>query len=220
MAVVRFRRIAQGLAEQHFPAALCELATQAAHDEARHERLCVTLAQELGLEHAPSGAPVLPLAPPHLGPARALLYEVAAQCCVAETESMATLTTLMGTMPAESASLSRQVRETVHAIARDEVQHARIGWGALAFAHAQGPVAWLAPFLVPMMATGAASLFEAAPAGEDDPSVLEFGVLPHRTKRAVFLETVHSVIFPGFERFGISTDAARAWLVARQASPP
>jgi hypothetical protein len=66
---------------------------------------------------------LLEYAPPELTPEQRLTYEVVAQSCVSETESMATLVTLL------DAARDETLRSILHELARDEVGHARIGWG-------------------------------------------------------------------------------------------
>jgi hypothetical protein len=137
-----------------------------------------------------------------------LLYEVVAACCITETESMSVLTTLLHSARGE------RMRAVLHEIARDEVTHSRLGWAHLAHEHGQIDVRFLGS-LVPVMLEGTVSdaLFAAAAAPElEDPQLLQHGVLPHSTKRTIFVQTLMDVTFPGLETFGVDTGPARRWL--------
>jgi rubrerythrin len=204
-AVTRFAHFADELPHHGF-ASLAALAAQASDDERRHAALCLDLAETL---NAPAITPdagwAAPrLAPKRFGPREALIYEVVAQCCVGETESMATLSTLM-----EQMAPSRY-RDAVHEIARDEVTHARLGWALLE----QMPAAptFLHGHLVSMLEAGGGPLFQAAVRGSDDAELVAWGVLPHRLKRRVFEETLREVIVPGFTRSGIDCGEIGVWL--------
>jgi hypothetical protein len=61
-------------------------------------------------------------------------------------------------------------------------------------------------------------LFHPVDAAREDPALLALGVLPHPAKRALFVRALEEVVFPGLERAGVDTAAARAWLAGRQAS--
>ncbi len=212
-ASVRFARLATDLKAHGFAAPLVDLAQRAAEDEKRHAALCLDLAQELEAPVEEGGWEAPRLAPRDLEGRDALLYEIAAQCCVAETESMATLTTLM-----EAMTPSRY-REAVVAIAKDEIDHARLGWAVLEAART--PLAFLEPHLAAMLETGGAPLFRSSPLEAESEELIAFGVLPHAEKRRVFEEALADVIVPGFTRLGIATNAIDAWLTrARRGAVP
>ena len=42
-------------------------------------------------------------------------------------------------------------------------------------------------------------------------------MLPHSTKRAVFIRALDEIILPGFAMLGVDDGPARAWLASRQA---
>ena len=58
-------------------------------------------------------------------------------------------------------------------------------------------------------------LFTAADADLQSRELLRHGVLPHSLKRSIFVGTLEGVVFPGLEKFGISSRPARQWLEAR-----
>jgi hypothetical protein len=208
-AATRFARLSEAIPLFDPGSPVSALLRRAADDEVRHEALCADLAASYGQPVASRGtAP--PIAPRSLGPRDAVLYEMVAACCIAETESVATVATLL------SASAEARVRGVLHEIARDEVVHARMGWAHLAREAAVRDVSFLAGW-VPAMLAGSAEdgLFSPPSPGDDGGDLLRHGVLPRARKREVFVQTLADVVFPGLDRVGVDLEPARAWLAAR-----
>jgi hypothetical protein len=206
-AVVRFARLADRLEGAAAGGHLVEMARRASRDERRHAERCAELA-------AAHGRPVsaVPPSPPEVAPAGldaegALLYELVAACCVAETGSVAVLTSLL------AAARQPRLRAVLRELAEDEVVHARLGWAHLAAEHRRGATAFLGP-LLPAMLRGSIDddFFLPVDPGREDPALLEVGVLPHTARRSLFVRTLEEVIFPGLEGAGVDTGAGRAWL--------
>lgn len=207
-AALRFDRLAAVVAGFDPGSPVPAMMRRAADDERRHTELCARLASHLGNPVAlDPGAELPSIAPQSLDARNAVLYEVVAACCITETESMATLTTLLAGEP------DPEVREVLHSISRDEVVHARMGWAHLSRESAAGQVAFLGP-LIPGMLAGTVDdgLFGAPPPDEDPEGLLRLGVLPLGKKREVFLGTLEQVVFPGLERFGVDPEPGRRWL--------
>src|SRR5207237_1269423 len=78
----------------------------------------------------------------------AVLYEIVAACCITETESVATLATLL------TGTAEPRVRTVVHEIARDEVVHGRMGWAHLAREAAVRDVSFLSSWVPSMLEGG------------------------------------------------------------------
>ncbi len=139
-----------------------------------------------------------------------MLYEVVAASCITETESLGTLTELLPSTEGEVAQVLRQ-------IARDEVRHAQLGWAHLARERETQDVGFLAR-AVPLMLAGTvdATLWRAPEDPLDDAAeLLTLGVLPHTTKREVFVRALREVVFPGLSHLGVDTGPARTWLATR-----
>jgi hypothetical protein len=217
-AARRFARLAQAIRGLDAASPVPQLMEGAAGDEVRHAVLCAELAEAYGEPAADDGDDA-PVAPAGLGARDAVLYEVVAACCITETESVATLTTLLGT--AEGAE--PRVRQVLHEIARDEIAHSRMGWAHLAREAPRG-VGFLGQWIPVMLAgTVEPELFaaEASPAvtvGEAE--LMRHGVLPRERKRDIFAAALADVVFPGLERFGVDAGPARAWLAARMVRQP
>lgn len=210
-ASLRFAALSQGMRAAGAPATLVELAARASADEVRHAAHCADILRSRQAEVPPPETRLLFFGPRDLGPEQRLTYEVVAQSCISETESMATLVTLL------DAASDDHLKNVLQELARDEVQHARLGWAYLAWATHRLDLSFLSAFL-PAMATAATGedLFQPGPAEADDPALLRSGVVPKRDRRRIYLETLHSVVIPGFEEFRIDTGPLRRWAEDKQ----
>jgi hypothetical protein len=212
-AEARFSSLARRLEELEAPAPIVDLARRAGRDERRHAQHCARIAAALGgpvpVADPPPPAPV---APAWLGEEDQVTYELVAACCVAETVSVAVLTALL------AAARDPGLRAVLHELAIDEVSHARLGWAHLATAREPGRTAFLAP-LLPAMLAGSADedLFLPVTPEREDEALVALGVLPHATRRELFLGTIDEVVLPGLERAGVDVAEARGWLAARRA---
>jgi hypothetical protein len=206
-AARRFSRLASAIGTLDPTSPVVAMMAGAAEDEIRHAALCAELSARYGV---PAGAddPGDEIAPRHLGRREAILYEVVAACCITETESVATVTSLLAE-PSEP-----RVREVLHEIARDEVSHSRMGWAHLA-RQPPGGAAFLAIW-IPIMLDGTVEpgLFGTADDDPEDEELLRHGILPSARKREVFVGTLEAVVLPGLERFGVDPAPGRAWLAA------
>ena len=213
-AEARFLALARRLEALGAPAPIAELARRAASDEERHAAHCARIAGELGAPVPDAGPlPPAPVAPASLDEEDRVTYELVAACCVAETVSVAVLTALL------PHARDPDLRAVLHELATDEVSHARLGWAHLATAAARGRTAFLGPLLPPMLAGSADDdLFDEGDPDHEDVALLPLGVLPHATKRELFLGALDEVVLPGLARAGVDTAAASAWLAARRAA--
>ncbi len=208
-AARRFRRLSATISGFDADSPVPALLMNAAEDEVRHAALCAELAEGYG-ETAADRAEEKDIVPASLDERAGALYEMVAACCITETESVATLATLL----AEQAE--PRVGSVLREIARDEVAHGRMGWAHLAREAERTDVAFLSRFIPSMLSgTAAEGLFTAADAELESPELLRHGVLPHSTKREIFIGTLEGVVLPGLEKFGIHTGPARAWLAER-----
>jgi hypothetical protein len=209
-AAARFRGIARRLAALDADPEVVALARRACDDEIRHHHLCAELAQSFGARDIPCAVGDVP--PVTMGracPRQQLLAEVVAMSCVTESLSTALLIEM------RRAATESHVRQVVHEVLRDEVDHARLGWTHLAAESARGtPVAWLGARLPDMLAaTVHEEIFAETSAQTPAARALEgLGGLCRRTRCDLFVGTMEGVVFRGLERFGVRTDAGRHWL--------
>ncbi len=207
----RFARIAERLAGIDPASPVIAMAASAVDDERRHAAGCARLARSFGAgdDSLPEEVPVPEIAPSSLDARRALLYDVIAVCCVAETESVSTLTELL------HHQMEPEVHALVHEIARDEVRHAQLGWAHLARESAAYEVSFLGRYLPAMLdGGGAAALFDDAP--EEDAALLRYGVAPRQLQRTVLLTTLEEVIAPGLRQFGVDDQPLLRWIEAQR----
>jgi hypothetical protein len=207
----RFARLSQDVMRLDAASPLVALLGDASQEEARHARLCGELAQHLGATPTVAPAVTPRVAPAELSPRDALLYELVAACCVAETESMATLTLLLSKMT------PGRFRDAVHTITRDEVQHAQAGWAHLAREAVRRDLSWLSVHLVPMLDVPAVHEIFAPPpdAQADSEELFQFGVVPHSMKRVLLMSAIDQLVLPGLSQSGIDAAPLRAWLMKR-----
>ncbi len=204
----RFRRLSGELERFDPSSPLVRLLADASAEEATHARLCSERAAALGVASVAPPPERPSVAPESLAPRDRLLYELVAACCVAETESVATLTLLLSKMPRGA------FRDAVHAIAKDEVQHAQAGWGHLMREVSRRRLDFLSEHLVGMLDVPAVhALFAPAPEPcADSDELWAFGVVPHAKKREVFLAAVDELIMPGLAEAGVDGAPLKAWL--------
>ena len=214
-AALRFTRLAAVIPEFDPGSPAVALMLSAAQDEQRHAALCAELSATYGVPVDTTAGAVDDIAPPGLSRRQAVLYEVVAACCITETESVATLATLL------EEEAEPRVRTVLHEIARDEVLHSKMGWAHLAREATRLDISFLAPW-IPVMLSGTVDdrLFSTAPSQGEPDGLLRHGVLPHARKREVFVLALLDVIFPGLDRFGVDSGPARSWLTERQAGSP
>ena len=207
----RFLRLAEAIPSFDPGSPVIGLLRRAAADEDRHAALCADLAAAYG---GPAGGTPVDacVAPPGFGARDAVLYEMVAACCITETESVATLATLL------TAAAEPRVRSVVHEIARDEVVHGRMGWAHLAREAAVRDVSFLSPWIPAMLeGTVEAGIFSAGGPESEPDELPRHGVLPSWRKREVFVGTLEEVVFPGLDELGVAAAPARAWLTERLA---
>jgi Rubrerythrin len=205
-AARRFDRLAAAVPEFDPDSPIAPLLRSAAADERRHAALCTELAARYGRAATDPRIDVR-VAPGSLLPRDAILYEMVAACCITETESVATVTTLL------AARLEPAVEKVLREIARDEVAHGRMGWAHLAREASQRSVAFLSRWIPTMLAGSIDDALSAATGpAEDGDVLLAHGVFPPARKREVFVATLQQVVFPGLEKFGIEVRSARGWI--------
>ena len=212
-AARRFERLAAAIAGFDPGSPIPPLLLGAAEDEKKHAEICAALCASYG-QTPEAASERTEIAPGTLGLRAAVLYEIVAACCISETESVATLATLL------SREAEPQVERALREIARDEVSHGRMGWAHLAREAERTDVSFLSP-LIPAMLAGSVedALFAPADPERESADLLRHGVLPHSQKREVFVGTLESVVLPGLEKFGVDPGPARAWLSARSRGP-
>ncbi|MFI5301695.1 MAG: hypothetical protein ACHREM_26705 [Polyangiales bacterium] len=210
LAARAFHRLSGELAAIGVPAPLVDACAKAARDEERHALICESLARHFGATAPAAIVQGDSLAPATMPREQAAMYDVVARCCVGETESTATVVSLLP-------QAKSPAREAIQIIARDEVEHARLGWRTLAhWTEAKRDVSFLSDYVPAMLHTGGAPLFDPIANATDLEDDVEAGVYAIPTRRELFEETLDQVIFPGLELHRIQTTRGRQWLAQRR----
>ncbi len=216
-ASARFTRLAAELAAGDAVAPVIAMARDAAADELRHAEQCANLVRafeggSFELEVMPQARVV---APNGLASRERLVYEVVAMSCVTETLSAA----LLGELVAQATDAL--VRETMHGILRDEVNHARLGWAHLAAERERGVADVVGPSLPAMLAgTVSEELFASWAEHPAQQMLSGLGALDRGERRRIFCDTLTQVVFPGLRRFGVDTAGGENWLAVRMGAGP
>ena len=208
-ATRRFERLSVDLLEHHATDQVVALAREAVDDERRHALRCDDVAAHFGWD--PSAAlleqEATRLAPDHLNPRDALLYEMVAFCCITETINSSMLLETLGF--ARSPIVCDAVRE----ILKDEVSHSRLGWAHLAAERLQGRGEFLSKELVGMFKEiGLSLIFDAEDRARDADVLAQYGELSFERRTEIFKAVVSDVILPGFDQAGLDTGSVRHWL--------
>ncbi len=186
----------------------------AAADESRHRDLCAKLAAAWGDPNALSHvAPRERIGRSEMDPRDRLLWELVAVCCISETMNVALMTRCMEVVRDE------EIRSTLHELLRDEVRHAQLGWAHLAAERAEGRGQFLGDVLPLMLeASIEPGFLEGTLASSWTDELYHYGELPWAELVQIYRDTLHLVVFPGFEAVGIDTARARAWLERRSST--
>jgi hypothetical protein len=176
-------------------------AKTAADDELRHAERCRQI-----LAHAQAPLPELtPSAVDYLGPRAAslqdrVLYTSVAIGCVTETLSTALLVEM------HKRADPGLIKNTIHEILTDEVNHGRVGWAELSRQSLQRDVSWLHSFISPMIQEALTSDVKPmlTPATTTFQDLSRWGILPRSEALAIMEDTIEQVILPGLQHYGIS----------------
>lgn len=210
-ARARFARLASELEATGAEQPVIELARRATDDEHRHALTFAAWAEELGQATDPL-APfcAAPVGRADLPRAERVLLEVVSLCCLAETVAAAVLGAALDTTRVP------MVKDRLHAILKDEVRHAKLGWAHLASLRDRTRRDVVAAALPSLLEAGVpeqrlrTNVWPLAP---------ELGLLPRQTLLDLLAAVLADVVFPGFERHDVDTSGARAWAGRRGLAP-
>jgi hypothetical protein len=216
-AAERFRALAPTLRALEASPSLVEMAHEAASDELRHASLCRELIVHFG-GALPAEKPCVPaarIAPAGLEGRERVLYEIVALSCITETLS----TALLGELVARADD--PVCKQAMHSVLRDEVNHSRLGWAFLAEERARGARDGVGRHVPEMLEAALGPhffTFADAPDAQQK-ELTAIGSLERPERQRVVREALETVVFPGLERFGIGTSAAKRWLDLNRSSP-
>jgi len=210
-SAARYARLHGAMASLDAPATLRDACRRAGRDETRHAQICAAAAArfEVPDPFADRPIPAVPLGPGDLTARRRLLYEMTAFGCVTESLNAALL------LETHDRATEPGIRAAVHGLLADEVQHAKLGWGWLAWSEHQGEVAWLASSAPGMLRAAASTNLSDAAALCARWSAPELGYLAQADRVAIFVRCAVEVIAPGLARFGVDPELMLDWLEAQ-----
>lgn len=206
-ARARFARLGVELEQVGAERQVIDMARRSAEDEDRHARQFAAWARDLGRITDPDA----PFAAPMVGDANLpqrerVLREVVALSCLAETVATAVLGAALDAVEVP------MVKDGLHSILRDEVQHSKLGWAHLAIERKRGFGADLGVVLPRLLEAG-------VPTDRVDdgvwPLAPELGLLPKEQLFSLLDEVLRLVVLPGFEQYDVDTGPARAWMKSR-----
>lgn len=207
-ARLRFTRLAETLSEEGVPEQILTMAHTAIEDETRHIKLCDTLAESFGWDR-PIGPPTPhgAIGPTDGAPGDRLLFEMVAFCCVTETINAAMLLEVRRIVE------EPQIRETVQAILKDEVNHSKLGWAYLQHARNQGRGAFLPKWLPKMFyGAGVEEIYAEDNGSREAPHLAAYGELSFGRRTGIFRASMRDIVLPGLETMGVETMHGRQWL--------
>ena len=210
-AAARFGSVAEGLAALGTPRPIIDLARRAVEDEQRHHLRCAELARCFDTDPGPAPVVHAPSLDVGSNDLRArVLHELVAMSCITETLSTALLIEM------RARATDPLVRDVVHHVLRDEVDHARLGWAYLEAGVDPSLLARVSERLPGMLRdTASEELFSDAPDPPGATTLAGLGGLPRSTRCQIFASTMREVVFPGLQRHGLDTWPAQRWLDAR-----
>lgn len=206
IAAERFARLALELAQLGARADVVSMTHEAAEDERRHADLCGSLVDRyLRRPLKPMPLPMGPLGADELSQRDRVLYEMVAFCCVTETLNSALLV--------ETLRVCKEpmIHDTVRAILKDEVRHAKVGWTHLASERGEGHGAFLAAMMPAILVEAGA---EEIGVGETvvPPELAAYGELNAETRRQIFTQALTEVIIPGLVALGLDPEPTQEFL--------
>jgi hypothetical protein len=195
-SVSAFEHVAASLEILDGPKAAIALARRAVDDERRHIEICRRVASAYAPAELPVPVPMAIDAPSYGGADRVLeaLLRVVGQCSLNETTACAFARHCL------SIASAPLVRAALRDLFAAEIDHARIGWLALASAPAElrkAAAEWMPRILDAHLAAWSDAAVDSSPA------LLAHGVPAKETAQQIVRDTLDGLILPGLALLGI-----------------
>lgn len=197
-AAIIFKQLGHDLQELYGKDDLTALLSlKSSDDELRHAVRC----QEILAHHEGHDYPALvpdfkiQFGPKYLTNKQRVLYMALGVCCITETLSTALLIEM------HERAFSGIIRNTIHEILVDEVDHARIGWAELSRQARVSDISWLKEYLPTLVEEAFTS--DIAPMLKQNDDLSIWGILSPKDARPIMESTLEKVIYPGLKQFGI-----------------
>lgn len=173
------------------------LSLKSSSDELRHALRCQEILSHDIKKEYPAFTPnfKIEFGPKHLTNKQRVLYMALGVCCITETLSTALLIEM------HERALAGLIRNTIHEILVDEVDHARIGWAELSRQAQTEDISWLSQYLPALVEEAFSS--DIAPMLKRNQDLSGWGILSPNDARPIMEETLKKVIYPGLAQFGV-----------------
>jgi hypothetical protein len=172
------------------------LALRSSHDELRHAKRCREI-----LSHGPDLGPALTpnykvqFGPANLSLIQRILYTAIGVCCITETMSTALLIEM------HQRANAGIIKNTIHEILVDEVDHGRIGWAIISRLSKTEDLSWIAEDLPKLIKEAFQS--DITPMLGVTQDLSPWGILLEKDARPIMNKTLETVIYPGLKSFGV-----------------
>lgn len=176
------------------------LSLKSSKDELRHALRCQEILSFDEKKDYPALKPdfKIQFGPEYLTNKQRVLYMALGVCCITETLSTALLIEM------HERAFSGIIRNTIHEILVDEIDHSRIGWAELGRQAQTEDISWLKQY-VPVLVKEAFSS-DISPMLKQNQDLSIWGILSPKDAGPIMEATLEKVIYPGLKQFGISLE--------------
>ncbi len=176
---------------------IARICMAASSDELRHAVRCQRI---LSYDHSADYQPLtanyrVQFGPKDLSLEDRVLYTAVGVGCITETLSTALL------LEMNKRASPGVIKDTVHEILSDEINHGRIGWAELTRYSRRSDPSWLTKH-IPQLVKEAFS-DEISPMLRDENDLSKWGILTPDQSDLIMQETLNKIIYPGLKKFSI-----------------
>lgn len=172
------------------------LALRSSHDELRHAERCQ---QILAADKTPYPALKpnykIQFGKKEFDTNQRVLFTALGVCCITETLSTALLIDM------HQRARMGFIKDTIHEILIDEVDHGKLGWAILSKAATTQDLSWLSPYVKELIDEAFSS--DITPMIGVSKDLSPWGILTEKDARPIMENTLEKVIYPGLKQFGI-----------------
>jgi hypothetical protein len=207
-AAVVFEHLVDDLNVLEAPVVLLAMAARAIDEEREHARICTAVASVYRGVPLPTPIPApfevvrFAEAPAPLRP----LLRVLVSCALSESSATVFLERV------RAASTAPIVREATRLLMRDEIDHARIGWGLLAAPTVTNELRAALGAWLPTLCEMTLRLWRNRPALDTLHDLRAYGCLPWNEVDDCIVEALRTMVLPGFVALGVDDAPAQRWL--------
>lgn len=175
---------------------ITQLALRSSHDEARHALRCQQILSNGENDYPPLKADYkIQFGHENFSPIQRVLYTALGVCCITETLSTALL------LEMHQRARTGFIKDTIHEILVDEVDHGKLGWAILSKAAISMDISWLSEHVPGLIKEAFSS--DITPMIGVSKDLCPWGILTEKDARPIMNQTIESVIKPGLKQFGI-----------------